>query len=195
MKVGDISKRVALRNKLGCKNFRWYLEKILPESVMIVGSKAIGQIQLLNTKYCLDKLGRINNRQIGIYTCHGNGYSQGFSYQRNGQIVAHYTDCLDIAKKEDFTEEAFESNERNDPNALSPHTNTTNHVVLNTCGPHNGTKWHYDEKVNERFVQFLVANLLSNFCDLFIRQIKSNISRVASACQRKDGWRLWRLAK
>lgn len=50
MNVGDISKRIALRDKLGCKNFRWYLENIFPESVMIVGSKAIGQV-LMATSY------------------------------------------------------------------------------------------------------------------------------------------------
>lgn len=44
MNAGNISKRVALRKKLGCKNFRWYLENILPESVMIAGSEAIGQV-------------------------------------------------------------------------------------------------------------------------------------------------------
>lgn len=46
MNIGDLSKRVALRNKLGCKNFRWYLENVFPESVMIVGSKAMGQVPI-----------------------------------------------------------------------------------------------------------------------------------------------------
>lgn len=48
MNIGDISKRVALRNKLGCKNFRWYLENVFPESVMIVGSKAMGQVPAIS---------------------------------------------------------------------------------------------------------------------------------------------------
>lgn len=96
----------------------------------------------------MDLLGRNVNRQIGIYTCHGHGYSQGFSYQRNGQIVFHHSLCLGLAKKENITETTIDMNERNDPNVLLPTTNTTNHVVLNECGPHNGTKWNFDEKVN-----------------------------------------------
>lgn len=119
-------------------------------------SLSIQQIQLLGTKYCLDRLGRITNRQIGIYTCHGNGYSQGFSYQRNGQIVFHHSVCLDIAKKENFTGTVLDLDETNDPNVILPDTNTTNNVVLSDCGPHNGTKWNYDEKVNENSFNLLV---------------------------------------
>lgn len=38
--------------------------------------------------------------------------------------------------------------EINDPNVILPDTNTTNHIVLAECGPYNGSKWNYDEKVN-----------------------------------------------
>lgn len=104
----------------------------------------------------MDRLGRAENRQIGIHQCHGNGYSQGFAYQNNKQIVFHYSDCLTLAKPEDPIEE----NEpyyplANDPNYLAPGTNTTNHVVLRYCSPHNGTKWDYDEHVGFEFcIQF-----------------------------------------
>lgn len=125
------------------------LPHFINNDVVFIGS--LQQIQLLGTKYCLDNLGRNVNRQIGIYGCHGVGYSQGFSYQRNGQIVFHYSLCLELAKKENPTETMFDMNEINDPNVILPHTNTTNHVVLNECGPYNGTKWNFDETVGYHF--------------------------------------------
>lgn len=121
------------------------------------------QIQLLGTKYCLDRLGRIVNRQIGIYTCHGHGYSQGFSYQQNGQIVFHHSVCLSLAKAENVTESIFDMDEINDPNILLPDTNTTNHVVLSECGPYNGTKWNYDERVNYSLNFINIIIISANF--------------------------------
>lgn len=148
MDAGDLSERIALRNKLKCKGFHWYLKNVFPESVMIVGYKTLGQIQAVDTKYCLDRLGRIENRQIGIHMCHGNGYTQGFSYQKNQQIVFHHTLCLSLAEEENITEPITDTKLLNDPNVLIPGINTTNHVVLQRCSPYNGTKWNYDAKVS-----------------------------------------------
>lgn len=100
VKVGDVSKRVELRNKLNCKGFRWYLNNIFPESVIIPSFDKIGQIQKFGSKYCLDRLGRSRNRQIGIHKCHGHGYSQGFALQKNKQIVFHHSKCLSRAQQE-----------------------------------------------------------------------------------------------
>ncbi|XP_031617146.1 polypeptide N-acetylgalactosaminyltransferase 1-like [Contarinia nasturtii] len=146
MNVGDLSERMALRNQLRCKSFHWYLENVLPESLMIVGYKQIGQIQLFGTKYCLDRMGRKSNRQIGIHACHGNGYSQGFAYQKNQRIVFHHSDCLGLAKKENITEPSASDKLLNDPNILTFGVDTTNHVVLEECNATTGEKWFYDEK-------------------------------------------------
>lgn len=34
MEYGDISSRVALRKKLGCKTFRWYIDNVYPDAQM-----------------------------------------------------------------------------------------------------------------------------------------------------------------
>lgn len=106
------------------------------------------QIQSVGSKYCLDTLWRKANRQMGIHWCHGNGYSQGFAYQNNGQIVFHYEMCLSLAEEENITEQITDANQLTDHNILLPGVNTTNHVVLLKCNSENGTKWDYDEKVS-----------------------------------------------
>ncbi|XP_055296048.1 polypeptide N-acetylgalactosaminyltransferase 1-like isoform X2 [Sitodiplosis mosellana] len=144
MDVGDLSKRIALRAQLRCKGFHWYLKNVFPESVMIAGY----QIQLFGTKFCLDKNGRKINRQIGIHGCHGNGYTQGFSYQKNHQIVFHQNECLSLAKTENITIPS-EAKLLNDPNLLTRGVNTTNHVVLLQCNATSGEKWTYNENIHQ----------------------------------------------
>lgn len=46
--VGDVSKRLALRNKLNCKSFRWYLKHIYPEFVSYEGDYFSGQVGFNN---------------------------------------------------------------------------------------------------------------------------------------------------
>ena len=41
---GDISERVALRERLKCKSFKWYLENIYPESQMPLDYFSLGEV-------------------------------------------------------------------------------------------------------------------------------------------------------
>ncbi|KAG9262029.1 polypeptide N-acetylgalactosaminyltransferase 9 [Astyanax mexicanus] len=68
---GDVSERVALRNRLKCRSFRWYLEHVYPEMRIYNDTITYGEVR--NSKasgYCLDQGSEDDNRAI-LYPCHG----------------------------------------------------------------------------------------------------------------------------
>lgn len=48
VEVGDVSARKALRDKLQCKTFRWYLENVYPESQMPLEYYYLGEVRTEN---------------------------------------------------------------------------------------------------------------------------------------------------
>ena len=73
--AGDLSKQIALRQKLQCKPFRWFLEVIAPDLLKtfppvlppdfasgVIQSKAFPQ-------YCIDSMGGGSNAAIGLHQC------------------------------------------------------------------------------------------------------------------------------
>lgn len=74
--VGDVSERVGLRERLKCKSFRWYLENIYPESPMPLDYYYLGDVKNVETRNCLDTMGRRTGENVGISYCHGLGGNQ-----------------------------------------------------------------------------------------------------------------------
>ncbi|MCI4383232.1 hypothetical protein PGIGA_G00023910 [Pangasianodon gigas] len=69
--IGDISERKALRKRLQCKTFRWYLVNIYPEMRMYTDTIAYGVLRnSLKSELCLDQGPDTDNVPI-LYLCHG----------------------------------------------------------------------------------------------------------------------------
>nr|CAH7739270.1 unnamed protein product [Callosobruchus chinensis] len=92
--VGDISSRVALRERLQCKSFRWYLENIYPESQMPLDYYYLGDIRNVETRNCLDTMGRKSGERLGMTYCHKLGGNQVFAYTKRQQIMSD-DNCMD----------------------------------------------------------------------------------------------------
>ncbi|XP_061077820.1 polypeptide N-acetylgalactosaminyltransferase 18-like isoform X2 [Conger conger] len=69
--IGDISERKALRKRLKCKTFRWYLVNIYSEMRMYMDTIAYGLLKnSLKSDLCLDQGPDTDNVPI-LYICHG----------------------------------------------------------------------------------------------------------------------------
>ncbi|GCB72990.1 hypothetical protein scyTo_0002289 [Scyliorhinus torazame] len=69
--IGDISERVALRKRLKCKNFQWYLDNVYPEMRRYNNTVAYGEVHNNKAKdLCLDQGPQENHTAI-LYPCHG----------------------------------------------------------------------------------------------------------------------------
>uniref|UniRef100_S4RHN4 Ricin B lectin domain-containing protein n=1 Tax=Petromyzon marinus TaxID=7757 RepID=S4RHN4_PETMA len=84
--IGDISERVALRKRLNCKSFAWYLENVLPslprhDDIVQYGVMTNNKKESL----CLDK-GDPKDKFPILYPCHG--YTpQQFCYDFSSKLV------------------------------------------------------------------------------------------------------------
>ncbi|XP_004857661.1 polypeptide N-acetylgalactosaminyltransferase 3 isoform X2 [Heterocephalus glaber] len=85
---GDLSKRFAIKNRLQCKNFTWYLNTVYPEVYVPDLNPVIsGYIKSVGQPLCLD-VGENNQggKPLILYTCHGLGGNQYFEYSAQHEI-------------------------------------------------------------------------------------------------------------
>ncbi|XP_020862721.1 polypeptide N-acetylgalactosaminyltransferase 17 [Phascolarctos cinereus] len=81
--IGDVSERKALRKRLKCKNFQWYLDHVYPEMRRYNNTIAYGELRNNKAKdVCLDQGPQENHTAI-LYPCHGWG-PQLTRYTREG---------------------------------------------------------------------------------------------------------------
>lgn len=82
---GDVSERLALRQRLKCRSFQWYLENVYPEMRTYNNTLTYGEVR--NSKasgYCLDQGAEDDDRAI-LYPCHGMS-SQLVRYSAEGLL-------------------------------------------------------------------------------------------------------------
>ncbi|XP_054169039.1 polypeptide N-acetylgalactosaminyltransferase 2-like [Oppia nitens] len=90
---GDISDRVAIKDKLHCKPFKWFLDNVYPE--LVVPQKTEPKSTISQSDMCLDTLGRTMGYSIGLYKCHGQGNNQEWQFTSDG-FIKHNNLCLAI---------------------------------------------------------------------------------------------------
>lgn len=101
---GDVKSRKELRQKLGCKSFKWYLDNIYPE--LFIPGEAVAHGEIKNFGFggrtCLDSPARKKDlkKPVGLYPCHRQGGNQYWMLSKEGEIRRDEA-CLDYAGGED----------------------------------------------------------------------------------------------
>lgn len=71
--AGDVSKQKALRKKLQCKSFKWFMETIafdiIPTYPLEEPSFAYGGIRNLGLDLCIDTMSKSGSTPLGVFGC------------------------------------------------------------------------------------------------------------------------------
>lgn len=90
--VGDISGQLALKERLQCRSFDWFLNTpvgsmILKDFPRLPPNVAWGDVKSLDSNgYCLDATGSHPPAEIKLYSCHQHGGNQMFRLNAKGQM-------------------------------------------------------------------------------------------------------------
>ena len=99
--IFSFSDRLAIKAKLKCKSFDWFLREVYPE--LKVPEKTAVHLTLKQNKLCLDTMGNVKAHQSpGMYQCHNTGGNQVMSSRffsvihilfRNGFMIQRQKLC------------------------------------------------------------------------------------------------------
>lgn len=91
LNFGNTSEYKALRKRLNCKSFKWFLDNVAYEMADKFPSPSPNFVwgEMRNqdfTETCADKLGSDFGRPIGVSGCHGQGGNQLFRLNVDGEL-------------------------------------------------------------------------------------------------------------
>ena len=89
---GDISDQLALKKKMNCKSFTWFMEEIAYDVLYkypeLPPNKHWGEIKNQDNGQCIDTYSRSPPGRIGISGCHGWGGNQLLRLNTQGQLAS-----------------------------------------------------------------------------------------------------------
>uniref|UniRef100_A0A182W887 Ricin B lectin domain-containing protein n=1 Tax=Anopheles minimus TaxID=112268 RepID=A0A182W887_9DIPT len=137
--AGDMSKMKAIRAKLNCKPFKWFLQEVAPEIIEMYPPVepepyASGSIQnVADSSLCIDTMQRGRGKPIGLYPCTNNlaeptNRNQYFVHSWHRDIQLKYgEECFDV-----------------------PESSPRSPVTVFTCHLHQGNQFfQYDYKTQQ----------------------------------------------
>ncbi|PVD30435.1 hypothetical protein C0Q70_09701 [Pomacea canaliculata] len=95
---GDVSERKALRQRLHCKDFRWYIKNVYPDLFVPGEAIASGEIRSKAKPMCIDSPADHHNyhKPVNMWPCHGQGGNQYWMLSKSGEIRRD-DGCLDYS--------------------------------------------------------------------------------------------------
>jgi hypothetical protein len=77
MYVYSIDDRLALKERLHCKSFSWYLDNVYPQLKQLkMPASDVTTSAMRQGNMCLDTLGHLVDNTLGIFLCHNSGGNQ-----------------------------------------------------------------------------------------------------------------------
>merc|ERR550534_782767 len=105
MSIGDVSVPLAVRERLQCKDFKWYLSTVYPEFwIPNLDGAQVGALQNIDVPNgCIDTLGSDEGGSMGLYPCHFLHGTQAFLLSGDGFLrigVHDFTKCVVLSDVE-----------------------------------------------------------------------------------------------
>ncbi|XP_037872632.1 uncharacterized protein LOC110385294 isoform X3 [Bombyx mori] len=130
-KIGDVTHRKVLREKLKCKDFQWYLDNVYEDKFVPVRDVyGFGRFKNPASGFCLDTMQRdVEASSLGVYPCHSTlQATQYLSLSLRGEL-----------RDEEKCAQLQYTRSENDVN-----DDTARRVLMTSChGKQRGQKWKY----------------------------------------------------